>query len=30
MIQVSPVHAGLCDSPECALDELFLQMVKLS
>jgi hypothetical protein len=23
MIQVSPVHAGLCDAPERALDELF-------
>ena len=29
MIQVSPVHAGLCDSPERALDELFCQMVLL-
>jgi Protein of unknown function (DUF3037) len=29
MIQVSPVHAGLCDSPERALDELFCQMVQL-
>jgi hypothetical protein len=27
MIQVSPVHAGLCDQPERALDELFRQMV---
>ena len=27
VIQVSPVHAGLCDSPERALDELFDQMV---
>ena len=27
IIQVSPVHAGLCDSPERALDELFRQMV---
>jgi hypothetical protein len=27
VIQVSPVHAGLCDSPEWALDELFDQMV---
>jgi hypothetical protein len=27
MIQVSPVHAGLCDRPERALDELFRQMV---
>jgi hypothetical protein len=29
MIQVSPVHAGLCDPPERALDELFGQMVRL-
>lgn len=27
IIQVSPVHAGLCESPERALDELFQQMV---
>jgi hypothetical protein len=27
MIQVSPVHAGLCERPEAALDELFRQMV---
>ncbi|MFL6203212.1 MAG: DUF3037 domain-containing protein [Thermoanaerobaculia bacterium] len=27
MIQVSPVHAGLCESPEATLDELFQQMV---
>jgi hypothetical protein len=27
IIQVSPVHAGLCDSPERALDDLFRQMV---
>lgn len=27
IIQVSPVHVGLCDSPEQALDELFRQMV---
>lgn len=27
VIQVSPVHTGLCDSPERALDELFDQMV---
>jgi Protein of unknown function (DUF3037) len=27
MVQVSPVHAGLCDSPERALDDLFRQMV---
>jgi hypothetical protein len=29
MIQVSPVHAGLCDSPERALDELFDRTVRL-
>ncbi|HYX26587.1 MAG TPA: DUF3037 domain-containing protein [Thermoanaerobaculia bacterium] len=29
MIQVSPVHAGLCDQPERALDELFCQTVRL-
>lgn len=29
IIQVSPVHAGLCDQPERALDELFRQMVLL-
>jgi hypothetical protein len=29
MIQVSPVHAGLCDSPESALNELFTQAVLL-
>lgn len=27
MIQVSPVHTGLCESPEPTLDELFRQMV---
>lgn len=27
IIQVSPVHGGLCESPERALDELFRQMV---
>jgi DUF3037 family protein len=27
IIQVSPVHAGLCESPEQALEELFRQMV---
>jgi hypothetical protein len=27
IIQVSPVHTGLCNSPERALDELFRQMV---
>jgi len=29
MVQVSPVHAGLCDDPERALDELFCQAVRL-
>jgi hypothetical protein len=27
MIQVSPVHAGLCEQPERELAELFRQMV---
>jgi hypothetical protein len=27
MIQVSPVHSGLCQVPERALDELFHRMV---
>ncbi|HKH47518.1 MAG TPA: DUF3037 domain-containing protein [Thermoanaerobaculia bacterium] len=27
MIQVSPVHSGLCEEPERALDELFRRMV---
>ena len=27
MIQVSPVHSGLCTEPERALDELFRRMV---
>jgi hypothetical protein len=27
VIQVSPVHAGLCESPEAALDRLFREMV---
>ena len=27
MIQVSPVHSGLCDNPEKALDDLFRRMV---
>jgi hypothetical protein len=30
IIQVSPVHVGLCESPERALDELFRQMVAVS
>jgi hypothetical protein len=29
MIQVSPVHGGLCDDPARKLDELFLQVVRL-
>jgi hypothetical protein len=29
IIQVSPVHTGLCDSPERALEELFEQTVRL-
>jgi len=29
MIQVSPVHAGLCEEPERTLDELFCQAVRL-
>lgn len=29
MIQVSPVHAGLCDHPERALDDLFQKAVRL-
>jgi len=29
MIQVSPVHVGLCDEPERALDDLFCQTVRL-
>jgi hypothetical protein len=29
MIQVSPVHTGLCGQPERALDELFAQVVRL-
>ncbi|HEY9421382.1 MAG TPA: DUF3037 domain-containing protein [Thermoanaerobaculia bacterium] len=29
IIQVSPVHSGLCESPERALDDLFRQMVLL-
>jgi hypothetical protein len=29
IIQVSPVHAGLCDHPERALDDLFSKAVRL-
>ena len=29
MIQISPVHSGLCESPESALHETFRQMVLL-
>lgn len=28
MIQVSPVHSGLCEEPERALDDLFRRMVR--
>lgn len=27
IIQVSPVHSGLCESPEAALDQLFTRLV---
>ena len=27
-VQVSPVHCGLCDDPQMALDDLFEKMVK--
>lgn len=30
IIQVSPVHGGLCDNPERALDDLFRRMVQRS
>src|SRR5262249_48332907 len=30
VIQVSAVHAGLCESPEIALDDLFRELVTLS
>jgi hypothetical protein len=30
MIQVSPVHVGLCEHPEQALDDLFRRMVQLA
>jgi len=29
MIQISPVHSGLCDQPEERLDELFRQAVQV-
>jgi hypothetical protein len=29
MIQISPVHAGLCDAPELALEKLFQHLVML-
>lgn len=29
MIQVSPVHSGLCEQPERTLDELFRRMVQI-
>jgi hypothetical protein len=28
IIQVSPVHCGLCDDPQAELDDLFAKMVK--
>ena len=28
MIQTSPVHSGLCDAPEVALDELLVSLVR--
>ena len=30
MIQISPVHSGLCESPDAALQEMLRQMVLLS
>jgi hypothetical protein len=30
IVQVSPVHSGMCDSPERALDDLFRQLVAMS
>jgi hypothetical protein len=30
MIQVSPVHTGLCEHPEQALDDLFGRMVQMA
>ena len=27
IIQVSPVHGGVCESPEAALDEIFRRLV---
>jgi len=30
VIQVSPVHTGLCDSPEAALNQLFRELVTSS
>lgn len=29
MIQISPVHTGLCESPDEVLDELFAKLVRL-
>jgi hypothetical protein len=29
IIQVSPVHSGLCEAPELALDQLFHQLVSV-
>jgi hypothetical protein len=30
MIQISPVHSGITESPEAVLDELFLKRVQLA
>jgi hypothetical protein len=30
MIQISPVHTGLCESPEGVLEELFAKLVELA
>ena len=29
IIQVSPVHSGMCESPEAAVDEIFRRLVRL-
>ncbi|MGH9629133.1 MAG: DUF3037 domain-containing protein, partial [Bryobacteraceae bacterium] len=30
VIQVSPVHSGLCEAPELAIEQLFQQLVQVS
>lgn len=30
MIQISPVHTGLCESPDAVLEELFAQLVSVT